>query len=472
MSAPLIWIIFPGISAVVLFFLRRWYRSTALAGTILVILLALLARVLPIGVIIELRPWSLKITDTLTILGRTFTLTDTDRSILISIYLLAAFWFAAAFSAKAGRMFVPLALAIVALLTAALAVEPFLYAALLIEMAALVCIPILSPPRARLGRGVLRFLIFLTFGMPFILISGWMLTGVEAAPGNLDLVLRASIFLAAGFALWLAIFPFHTWLPMLGEESHPFAAAFVFVTLSWMVILFGLGFLDRFPWLGGLPQSSDVIRLAGVIMVTAGGIWAAFQRHLGRMLGFTTMIQIGASLLAISLPGGLPLHFTMLLPRALGLGIWALALASIQTARAEGRADGLDFSSLRGIAFDLPFTASSLILAQLSLAGFPLLAGFPVQLGLWQGLSLASPPAVLFSLLGSLGLFIAAVRTLAVFITPRDQEATLFTENRAIILFLGFGILGMFLIGLFPQWFLTPLANLAQAYPQLQSLTP
>ena len=67
----------------------------------------------------------------------------------------------------------PLGLAVVGLLVSTLAVEPFLYGALLIEVAVIVCVLMLAPPGETPGQGVLRFLIFQTLGIPFILFTGF-----------------------------------------------------------------------------------------------------------------------------------------------------------------------------------------------------------------------------------------------------------------------------------------------------------
>lgn len=472
MSAPIIWIMIPAAGGVVLYFLRRWYRLSVALGTGLMLLLAFLAWKMPVNETVTLGPLVLKVRETLNVLGRQFTLLDTDRPFLLIIDLLAAIWFAAAYISRAGRMYVPLGLMIIGLLTAVLAVSPFLYAAMLVELAALASVALFLRPGRPVQRGALRFLIFQTLGMPFLLFTGWLLTGVEASPGELELVNRAALLLIIGFVLWLAIFPFNTWLPMVGEEAHPMSAGFVFLMLPFVVMLFGIGFLDRYAWLRNAPQLPALLQTAGVVMVLTGGVWAAFQRHLGRMLGFAVMVEIGKALLAISLPDGLSLFFAQLLPRTVALAVWCLALAILGSSPGGASRRDLSFSQVQGLGRRLPLAAASLGLAHFSIAGLPLLAGFPVSFALTQMLSRYNPTIALLTLLGMVGLLAGGLRSIAALWMGADTDPVRWQmqERRSESFFLAVGGVTILILGLLPQLFLPPLADLAQYFERLVTI--
>ena len=137
MNAPLIWIGIPLAAAVVLWFLQSRRAATYIVGGVC-FLLMLLALLLPINSLITLGPWTLRLDDSFHLLGRTFIIGDQDRPVITLMYLIGVVWFFSSGMLGMARRFAPLGLGITALMVAALSVEPFLYAALLVEMAVLV----------------------------------------------------------------------------------------------------------------------------------------------------------------------------------------------------------------------------------------------------------------------------------------------------------------------------------------------
>jgi len=448
MSAPLLWIFLPLVLAGILLLLNN-PKVVFLSACLFTLFLTLAAWLLPIDTTLTVGGWTFKLTPSIEILGRKLTLTSSDRSFLALIYGSIFFWFIPAISLKITWPLIPLGLAITSLLVATLAVEPFLYAALIIEIAVLLSIPLLMSQRQKPMKGIIRFLIFQTLAVPFILISGWLLAGIGANPGDLALVTQAAIFLGLGFAFLLAIFPFYSWIPMLSEEAHPYLAGFLLWILPTATIFFGLDFLDRYTWLRDISILPAALTTVGILMILSGGILSAFQNHLGRILGCAVIVETGFSLLALSLGGRISLNIFLLLlvPRTLCLCIWSLTLAILRES-----APGLNLRDVEKLGRTRPFAASGLILANLALAGMPLLAGFPPRLAIWEGMASSSIPLAFCVVIGSLGLFVSAVRTLAALTSAPEGTAWGARETHVQRLLVLVGLLGLFLLGLFPQW--------------------
>jgi formate hydrogenlyase subunit 3/multisubunit Na+/H+ antiporter MnhD subunit len=463
MNAPILWIGLPFAVGLFIFFFMRNRFAAWLGGTIAAIL-ALIALIFPIDTALLVASVSIKISPAIQFFGRSFELNTADGPLLAMIYGLAAFWFFGTEASKTESRFVALGLMIVALLTASIAVEPFLYAALLLEVAAMLVVPLLVPHYQKAGRGVVRFIIYQTLAMPFILFSGWMLAGVEASPGDLGTTIQAGTMLGLGFAFLFAVFPLYNWIPMLMEEAPPYATGFLLWVLPTFTAIFAFGFLDRYAWLRSTPSIADAILFAGVFMVASGGIFAALQRHLGRILGFAAIAETGLLLLVMSLRTSefTTIAFLTLIPRGLELTVWALALSIIKR-----KAYTLRFSEVQGLARKYPVAVAAILLAHLSMTGFPLLAGFPSRLALWQGLAVESLTISFWVFVGLLGLLVAAVRTLAVFVMTSAETQWEWNETWTQTIMLVIGMLGLFLLGVFPQAIQPFIASLPTLFEHL-----
>lgn len=478
MSTALLWILLPAAVGIALLFYRRDDALPKLIGGGFALFLSWTAWQLPVDVVLQLGPFTVELAPTLVLFGRNFTLTDAETPLLGFFYLILALWILGAHLAKPGRLFTPIALISVGLLVAALAVEPFLYAAVLIAIAALLLVLLLAPPGSTAGPGVMRFLKFQIFAVPFILFTGWILTGVEASPGNLNLILRAGLLLALGFMFLLALFPFHSWVPMLAREAHPYAFGFLIFFLPATALVFGLGFFDRYSWLRENEFAYPILAIAGSVAVLVSGLWAARETSLSRLFAFAATLTIGFGLQAIGISGGqsTQVFFAVLLPAAFAFWAWALALSALYPL------PSLNLEDLRTLAPAHPLALAAMLLSLFTLAGLPPLGVFPGRIALLDGVASTSPWAAVASLIGSLGLLAAGLRTLQAALPSTDKKSRGWVEEAAPVgkaaprsdfsspymwVFIGLVSLALFGFGLLPSFFLGALPNLAAMFSQL-----
>jgi formate hydrogenlyase subunit 3/multisubunit Na+/H+ antiporter MnhD subunit len=251
---------------------------------------------------------------------------------------------------------------------------------------------------------------------------------------------------------------------MLMEEVSPYVTGFLLWALSTFTTIFALGFLDRYTWMRTSPELSNAILFAGTIMVASGGIFAAMQKHIGRMMGYAAILETGLIVLALGLHSAdvVNIIFLLLIPRGLELVVWALAISIIKR-----EVYSLRLSEVRGLARKYPVAVGALVTAHLSVMGLPLLAGFPSRLALWEELAGQSLTISLWVFLGMFGLLIAAIRTLAVFVMAEEETPWSVNESWLHIVMLGIGVIGLFVLGIFPQLLQPFLTNLSLLFEHL-----
>jgi NADH-quinone oxidoreductase subunit N len=467
MSAPFLFIGLPLLTAPLLYALRR-QRTWAIALAALIpALLALLALTLPIGLPIR---WlgGAAVPDSFTVLGRVFVVERADRLALALIFVQAALLFLASALADAGRFYLPAGMAALGLLAAALFVRPFLFAALFLEIAACLNVLMLGDESHPVTRGALRYLVFMTLGMPFILVTGWLLDASAASPEDTSFVLNATLLLGIGFAILFAAPPFHSWVPAVAEHAPPLASAFVFTVMRLPIVFLMLNFLDTYEWLGRNPVVYRALTLTGAGMALVGAVFAFGQRNFGRSAGYAMMIDIGATLLAVGLgaPAGVEATLAALALRGLALLLWGMGLSQLR--RAAGRDD---FDSLRGLARRYPLPSAAVVLGLLALAGVPVTAGFPGRWALLYLLAQIHPRSAIVLLFGMASMALVCLRGLAALLTPREGQpetwAEAFSTHRLSIVAYGAGLAVLLALGAFPQWILPAIARAAFVFPNI-----
>ena len=468
LNTPILWVIFPivvaGIAGI---FSKRKVFSVLLTG-ISALALALLAIFFPGEMQFSIGPLALTFEENLAVLGRQISLPYETLQFVGFIYAMTGLWALSSGTKNVPISFRPSSLVITALLTAAIGVEPFLYAALLIEMAVLVSIPSLTPLEKETEKGTLRYITLQTVAMPFILIAGWLLAGVESLPPDSPLIAQTIIALALGFGLWLGVFPFHTWIPMVSQSSNPTVTSYLMFILPTSVLVFSLKFLDGYTFLRTSETFFELLRIIGTLTIIMGGVFTAVQDNLKRAFGFSVLSETGFSLLALGVSPQVGLSWMLMLfpVRALGYWLWGYTLNLI-----EEYAGAVDYANLQGFARHYPFLSGGLLVSQLSIAGLPLLAGFPIKSALIATTFEYGGGLAVWSFIGSLGLFLFTFRLIGHLVTPEDDPdypAWMISEKTHEYLPVVIMTAVLIILGLFPGEFLSGILETLTAFAQLQ----
>lgn len=456
----MLWIALPALLAWVLYFLRRWRTVSTVIALAAALLLAALAWRLPLDQALPLRFWpgvpTIRLASLQVIFGSPFVVSNTLRPLLGLLYLSTALWLGGVWVSGDSRLFAPLALGLTALFSAALAAPGFSSSAMLLALGVPLILPLVSPPGEEAKGSALRLLSHLTLGLLLIAVAdSWLAQAILAEAVTEFNLSPALLALGLGFVLTAALVPFHTWVTRLGEESSPLIASYFLFVFPLTLNLLGAQMLQRYAAAPFAAALSTAVRYGGIWLVLMSGVNAAFERHLGRALAWTALVQAGWGWLALTLPES-PLGekaleglFLALVPsRGLALAVGGLSLAIL------AKNALLSWEAQRGAAFRFPLASATLLLALLSSGGWPLLASFPALtlVGSSLGQDKGALPALV--LLGSAGVAFFALRLAILFLSPAGEERWRLSESDWQIGFLGIGAALLIGLGLLPQTYL------------------
>ena len=185
-----------------------------------------------------------------------------------------------------------------------------------------------------------------------------------------DLYLPALILVALGALTKSAQFPFHFWLPHAMAAPTPVSAYLHSATM----VKAGVFLLIRlFPALGGTPEWTWIIGVAGVITLLLGSLFAIFQNDMKGLLAYSTISHLG--LITVLLGIGTPLSVVAAIFHVMNHAIFKASLF-MAVGIIDHETGTRDMRVLRGLRRAMPVTAALAIVASASMAGVPLLNGF------------------------------------------------------------------------------------------------
>ncbi len=196
------------------------------------------------------------------------------------------------------------------------------------------------------------------------------------------------ILLTIGFAVKMAVFPIHSWLPDAHAEAPtPISAILsgvMIATAAYAIVRILMGYM--LPAFGAFVL---IIMIFGIITMFYGGIMALAQKDTKRLFAYSSISQMGyiffglgtAVLLGVA---GASFH---IFTHALGKGLLFMVagILIVQVGHQRGR----DINAMRGLAKKMPWTATIALIAGLSIAGTPPLAGFFSEFFIFAGAAFA-----------------------------------------------------------------------------------
>jgi formate hydrogenlyase subunit 3/multisubunit Na+/H+ antiporter MnhD subunit len=381
-------------------------------------------------------------------------LTPAAQALLVYLLLTGAFAFILGWRTYQGRTFYPFGLVLLACWATVALLQPLLLAPFVIVLSSIVAVFLIQAGRPGNTRGAWYQLLFPSLAVPFFLIAAWY---INLAPLNPDEAMPYRIagwLLVIGFIFLLQPAPLHVAVPAIAGHAPPVVAAFLWVGGQSVTLFLLQRFLVTYPWMATTIDSARWLLWLGILTALVGGLLAAAQNRLGRLMGYAGLFDYGVLLVAMALRGtaGLPTAVWLLLTRTIALMTFALGAAALRHYMEDDH-----FDRLAGAVSRLPWAVAALLAGGLALVGLPLTAQFASRWALLQLLAENDTRWVLLILLGGCGVLIGVIRAgKACFGSLSESKVE--RESLGLTVFAAILVVSSVLLGIFPQVLTDPVA--------------
>ena len=247
-----------------------------------------------------------------------------------------------------------------------------------------------------LASGLLLYGISLVYGFS----GSTAYADVAATPPEMGL-LFGMVLMITGLAFKVSAAPMHVWTPDVYEGSpSPVVAFFATAPKMASMIVFAVILFTAFPQVMAFDNWQVIVGIIAAASMLVGAFGALVQTNLKRLLGYSSIANMGYALVAVAagaqLGGGALLMFmTAYVIASLGLFGGVLSMR-----REGGMVEHID--ELSGLIRRKPALALALTVLIISVAGFPLAFGFLGKLAVLEaGMDSGLLPLVIVLVLSS-----------------------------------------------------------------------
>lgn len=463
-AGPLFVLGVPLAVAAVLQILRRWTAISVWLAALTAAGMGVLLTLLPLGGVWTFRGLMVELARPLVVMGRVVQIEAADIFVLRYIFFTAAALFLLAWRLLPHSNFFPMGLAAAALFSGAFMVEQVVYAALLVVMGAILTVfPLHESGGA--ARGGLRYLVYTVLALPGLMVTQLLLDLFMVFPNNQGLLNTAAVLLGVSFAILFGAVPFQSWLSAVSSDGSPPVVTYLFTVNTGTVWFLLLAYFRNYPWLSQQAAFGTLFTILGLVMMVTGGVLAAAQQRLGRLVGYATLADNGAMLLALGTGRmeGLVLAALLLLARPFSLGLMTLGLQGLRQL-----AGGLDdHLALEGAAFRAPWSTMAFLVGGIALAGFPLSLGFAARWGLYRITAMTNFANAMVALGSAAAVMLGIVISMRVLLTrpvAPPGSAPVLKEDRLVVMLIVALLLVILALGFFPSVASNLAVEMAQWY--------
>jgi len=340
-----------------------------------------------------------------------------------------------------------------------------LYVGLELTTFPLVLLTAFRPADIKSAEGGLKYLVMAAMGSAILLFGLSLIyaaTGVTRIPELAGAVAQADselvillgvVCVLAGIGFKLALVPFHMWAPDAYEGAPTPVTAFLSVAgktagfaLALRLLVNGLS--------AGQAEWGQILAALAVASMFLGNLAAIPQTNLKRLLAYSAIAQAGymvMGLVAFKIIGISSLLFYLGTYLFTNLGAFAVVIA------VERVTGSTDMPAYAGLAQRSPRLGLAMLLALLSLAGIPPLAGFAAKFYLFtavfsQGYVWLVVIAVINTAI-SLYYYLRVIRV--IYILPPDKNApACMPISIPLAMVLLITVLGILVLGIYPGPFI------------------